>query len=239
MKPIAIFYHCLLFTGEPPSLSQTAFNIVRAQMAQLSESGLAEVASEIVIGINGGQDNLALGIAFPEKAKIVLHGHESRSELPTLVLLEQWISRHLGWHVLYFHTKGATHPIDDVSRPELGMSPADYFHFVAKWRNCMMDNLVNKWNRCVADLDSGYDSVGCHWMPNAGVNKRDNIWGGNFWWAASDFLSTLPPIMTLNTVKRPDLGSRERAYEAEHWIGEGSKLPVVKDYHPGGVINCP
>lgn len=222
MKPICVFYHCLFFTGDPPRLLRTAWPIVEEQMSVMQNSGLTDAASEIVCGINGGEESQKLAdTLLPAKAHKIYHGMDSHSELPTIFQLENWLKTHPNWYVLYFHSKGATRPAGDDYR--------------TRWRRCMMRNLVEHWKQCVTDLEHGYESVGCHWLTNAmypQVPKGQNIWAGNFWWATSNFLITLPSMMLRDRLRISGLYAAESCFEAEVWIGNGQRLPRVKDYHP-------
>jgi hypothetical protein len=141
--------------------------------------------------------------------------------------LQQWALEHPGWYVFYFHSKGASH-VDQ-----------NYLAFVARWRRCMMSNLVLNWRQCVLDLDNGYDSVGCHWMMNVGVPPKDNIWGGNFWWVKTDFMNTLTPITHRELIKTHGVNAPIARYEAERFLGAGTVLPKIKDYHVNGIGSCP
>ena len=118
MKPIAIFYHCLFYLGDPPEFLTNACNIVRGQMDALRETGLLEAASEMVVGINGGKESDEIAnLLFPNNAHRILHGLQCRNECRTIVALEQWAKTHPDWYVLYFHAKGATHaPMMDTAR---------------------------------------------------------------------------------------------------------------------------
>lgn len=227
MKPIAIFYHCLFYHGNPPSFRENAFKIIRSQMEALWDSGLWEAATEIVVGINGSDESKkVVDSIIPPKAKRIFHGLESKAENLTIVELEKWIPGHPDWHVLYFHSKGATHNgIDDYSR------------FSNSWRECMMNDLVVNWKTCVADLNAGAESVGCHFMRGM-ADGTQNIWAGNFWWATSNFLATVPSIFLRERIKTSGISAAESRYEAEVWIGNG-RLPIVKEYRPNGGNGCP
>lgn len=225
MNPIAVFYHCLFMHGDPPELRAPAFSIIQHQFTQLAESGLADAATEMVVGINGPVDESRdyARLAFPKKARMVFHGPRSFAENLTLVELERWLPDHPDWNVLYFHAKGATHPAgspygENVSRP---------------WRESMMQDVVLNWRNCISDLDSGYESVGSHFMRGL-CDGTQNIWPGNFWWAKSNFLSTLPSIFMRDRIKVSGIASAESRFEAEVWIGNGPRLPHVKEYRPTG-----
>jgi hypothetical protein len=95
----------------------------------------------------------------------------------------------------------------------------------------MMKNAVQNWRTCVQDLDSGLESVGSHWMTGDQTPPGQSIWAGNFGWAKSAFLATLPSIMERDRIKLSGIDSIESRYESEVWIGNGPRLPKVKDYH--------
>lgn len=192
-------------------------------MAALKHYGLLGAAQEFHAGINGGAE--AEGPArmlLPPKANRIFHGSQCRNECRTILAMEHWIAEHPGWYVLYLHPKGATHDAEF----EGGMRDV--------WRRCMMKHLVGNWQKCVADLNSGFDSVGCHWMTGKQTPPGQSIWAGNFWWAKSDFLKTLPSITLRDRIKLSGLDSLESRYESEVWIGNGPNLPKIKDYHGPG-----
>lgn len=225
---VAIFYHCLFYYGEPPELSMNALSIIRDQMDAINRTGLLAAAKELHVGINGGKESLDMArLILPPQARCTMHGLNSRNENSTILMLEQWLPGHQGWYVLYFHSKGATHANDDPMR--------------ARWRGCMM-RIVNNWQQSVSDLNSGYDSVGVHWMTGAATPPGQSIWAGNFWWSKSDFLVTLPSIMNRDRIKLSGLKHLDSRYESEVWIGNGPRLPRVKDYHPnwnpGKIATC-
>jgi hypothetical protein len=219
MRPIAIFYHSLFYMGDPPAIWQRAVDVVDVQMAQLKASGLADAASEIVVGINGGNESRDVAsLIVPSKARLVMHGLQSHNENLTLVELEKWLPGHPDWYVLYFHAKGST-------------SDPSVLSMRTVWRECMMRNLVERWRRCVQDLDSGFESVGCHWMTPPATPHAQFIWAGNFWWARSNFLRTLPSITQRTRIQQSGIGHIDSRYESEVWIGNGPRRPIVKDYH--------
>jgi len=227
MKPIAVFYHCLFETGDPPHLNDNCLRVAAMQIDQLNQSGLAEACAEFHAGVNGDANGISSLIApgiLPHRAQITYHGLKCRNECRTIQLIEDWLPTHRGWNVFYFHTKGATYPPGDG--------------FTGNWRYCMMNNLVWNWQRCVHDLDT-YESVGCHWMNK--LQHGDIIdtpyWGGNFWWASSDFLLTVPKLVTCGRVRtgQSRLDDYETRFEAEVWIGRG-RPPTVHDYHRNWVL---
>ena len=217
---LACFYHCLFMHGDPAAFREVAFDIVREQMEALRQSELLKALDHFVVGINGDKESLDYSnLVIPANAKRVLHGPQSKAENLTIVEIEKWIPGHEDWAVLYFHAKGCTHPEGDIFR--------------GNWRDCMMSRLVWNWQQCVAELDAGYESVGCHWMEFYQFVPRQRMWAGNFWWAKASFLATLPSIYLRPQIKQAGIGAFESRFEAEVWIGNGPRAPRRIDHHPG------
>lgn len=204
MKPLCVFYHVWI----PKKQSMW---IVREQINAIKESGLDSAASEIHIGVNRGYEYDVSSIA-PEKSHIHSYVDQRLGEMPTMFDLQSWLPNHDEWYVCYHHTKGISSSIDKS---------------VA--RRCMTEGVITNWKRCVSDLDSGCDAVGCHWLywPKNAVPKEHRLFGGNFWWAKASYLLQLPPLR----LKAHESG---RFFEGEIWIGRRGRMPIVKDYHPEG-----
>lgn len=223
---IAVFFHCLVFLGPSLKFAPSAVEIIREQMDALERTGLLASADHFEVGVNGGSESLvAVSMLIPNKAKITFHGLDSRNENSTIRLIEQWLPGHPGWYVLYFHSKGATWPYDDPLR--------------APWKRCMMRHCVLNWRRCVLDLKSGFDAAGCHWFIPPITPSPQRIFAGNFFWAKSDYLATLPSITQRARIKMSGLKSHDSRYESEVWIGNGPRIPKVMDYHPGWRLYSP
>ena len=226
---IAIFYHCLFFGGDPPNILPHACEVTCQQMHQVERTGLLAAASEFTVGINGGAESEEIAsLMISPKARRVMHGLESKNENLTLVELEKWLPSHPGWLVLYFHAKGATRS-----------SASEYDQYIAKWRACLMFHCISGWRSCVGTLENGYEAVGAHWMPCAGPAHNQNIFAGNFWWATSDYLRVLPSIYLRDRIRVSGIKSGESRYESEVWIGNGPRLPRVKDMHRARTRVCP
>lgn len=230
MKPIAIFYHGLFALDAPDNLMENAIHLISGQMAELKNCGLLNAASEFHVGLNGGLESLIVArMVLPAVAKVELHGLHCHTENRTILMIEKWLPGHADWRVLYFHAKGCTKPPGDS--------------FTSTWRACMMRHVVTDWRKCVADLDSGYDAVGCHWMSPPATPPGQHIFAGTFFWSKSSFLATLPSIMARDRIKQSGLDSPESRYEAEVWLGNGPRIPKVKDYHgpnwnPSKIATC-
>lgn len=205
MKPMAVFYHAWI-------PNRDALVIVNEQLAFLELGGLAEAASEVHIGVN--EDYATEIVEFaPDKAMIHAYRDQHLGEFPTMTVLQKWLSGHSGWNVCYHHSKGISHGIERKQAA----------------RRCMQDGVIMNWRRCVRDLESGADAVGCHWLfhPRDKILPGQRFFGGNFWWASQSYLSQLPPL-------RPLVHTDGRYYEGESWIGQGKRMPVTRDYHIPG-----
>lgn len=230
MKPIALFYHCLFLGGDPPQLFPAAPAIILRQMTELEKSGLLAAASHFCVGINGGDESRKIADkCLPGTAHKVFHGLQCKNENRTILELEKWLPFHDDWNVLYFHSKGATHSLDDP--------------MAAAWRGCMMKHCVTNWRRCVQDLDSGHDMVGVHWMEPPATPEGQYIFAGTFNWSKASYLLTLPSLMQRDRIKVSGLDAPISRYEAEVYFGNGPVKPHVKDYHgpgwnPGAWSTC-
>lgn len=220
-RPIAIFYHCLFWLGEPKKVLPLALWIVQEQMDVLSGSGLLAAAEEFHVGVNGGSEStkqlmerMPVGAKFGE---VKFHGLDCRSENLTILMLEEWVKTHPGWNVLYFHSKGATKPIWGKE----GM-------LATYWRNGMMADMVCNWRQCVTDLALGYDIVCSSWLWRQGDGTQ-NIPAGNFLWVKSEFVAKLPSILTRARIQQDGIGALSSRYEAEVYWGNGP-TPKVKEY---------
>jgi hypothetical protein len=182
------------------------------QMKTLEAVGLVDAASEIVVGINGGEDDADLArLLAPEKARVIAHGVGTGTEITTLNVLHSWAPAHPGWKVLYFHMKSASHPHAPNTR----------------WRLNMESHVLGNWRTCILDLAKGHDACGCYWLTpeeHPTLIQQHPFFGGNFFWAKSDYLATLPQLPPAEFVHR---------YEAESWIGSGPRRPRVKEYLSG------
>jgi hypothetical protein len=221
MIPIVIFYHCCFQIGD--KRLDAAESIIREQMTLLKSSGLEDAASEIHIGLNGGKESerFAKGI-FPSKALVTYHSLQCRSENRTLLMMENWCRSHKGEaHLLYFHSKGASYPLDSEYAKNK----------TSPWRNRMMDICVSQWRMCVKLLEK-YEAVGCHWLTGKGPDQSQSFFAGNFYWVRASFFRTIPSIMTRHRIKTSGMDALESRYESEVHIGNGPRLPRVKCFFP-------
>lgn len=212
MRPIAVFYHCILNGTVRPINTEFAIDLIAEQMQTLDACGLSRCSNEITIGVNGdGQDAEIVHMLAPPKSKVVAHGKGTGTEITTMNLIRDWVRHHPGWYVMYFHSKGLSHPENPNTR----------------WRLNMEQHVLANWRGCVLELDRGYDACGCYWLtPEEHPTMIQNhpFFGGTFFWTKSDYLATLPPLPEPEFVNR---------YAAESWIGSGPRRPRVKCFIDG------
>lgn len=111
-------------------------------------------------------------------------------EFPTLNLIHTFSKFHQNTNVLYLHTKGASYK--------------EEYDYIRDWRNFMMHFLVEKSEFCL-DCLNFYDTVGSNYLDNPRPH-----YSGNFWWAKSNYIRTLPPL------KLDD--NKENRHDCEFWI---------------------
>lgn len=155
-KPIIVVYHLYQAEGWQ--------QLFLEQMGCLYTSGLA-ANSTLHIGVNGKK-------AIPEILNTHVVYHRRRSEEKnTLLMLHKLALTNPTAKILYFHTKGISHPTKNQD----------------DWRMMMQHFLIVNWRLCV-DLLETKDVVAANWRtfqkPHA---------SGNFWWANAEFIGKLSP----------------------------------------------
>jgi len=228
MKPIAIFYHTVFFkTDGRPFIWSVKFN--EKYMKDLKDSGLLGASEYFLAGINGGAESEVYARCYLPRAKHLLHGKDCLSSNLTIEAMRDFCVKHPGWNVFHFHSKGLAHDTQEY---------AEYVEFESRWIRCMVNACIYNWKTCVADLEN-HESVGCHWMENVGNPPVDHIWGGDFYWATSDFIATRTPVSECPLVKQYGIRHFNSRATGEQYIGLGARKPSVKDYHINGIGQCP
>lgn len=184
--PIKIFYHVF---NPKPEFVQSLFN---EQIQRVINSGLLDEAKGMYVSITGSPE-----LKILEHPKITyLYQTRNTYEASTINLLrEHAISSDC--FALYMHTKGASY-IGHPSEPN-----------VIAWRHFMEYFNIDKWRNCVEALENGYDCVGVNWW---GDHKFPHF-SGNFWWTTSDYVRTLPVMIS----------DRLRC---EFWIGQNNPKAI-------------
>lgn len=204
MNKIAIFYHTCVNIGT----KEHATSIINEQVGLMRSTGLLDAAGLFVVGVNGDESDVQyVASLMPAGAVVIGNPPETwpAGEVQTMRMMRDYSLGNPGQNILYLHMKGLSHvpgsPTHDFNRD---------------WRHGMQNVVIKEWRHCNNLLDLGYESVGNWWN----VAPNGSYWAGNFFWAKSEFLATLPPILT----DGQNSGGR---YEAEVWIGRGHRLPNI------------
>ncbi len=168
-------------------------SILNEHIDALICSGILDCFATMYIGLVGASEQIerALKILHLRNVPFTVIAQEKEGyEQVTLSKIHGVIGQNVGF-VLYCHNKGAMHT---------GVN-AD------TWRRAMTFYNIYEFRECVQKMQCGYETVGIHWLTKELYANVDRpFYGGNFWWARTDYSTCLP---------RPKLNSR---YDAENWI---------------------
>lgn len=237
---IAIIHHVRISGGAHPANQFMEANgplhgphaqsVLTEQFEALQKSELLGNAQEYTLSINGTEHDVEIVRRITQgMGHIRLNKDGSAGELPTMDYIQSR-EKPPGWAILYLHCKGVSWPPGRVGWQER-----------QAWRRCMMKAVVWRWRECIEALKSGCDMAGAHWLtkeafPNNAAALPRPIWGGNFWWAKSEYLAQLPDLLSLE--QNMHLGWRYR-FQAEQWPTSG-RMPRVLDLasHWPGLTSC-
>ena len=93
-------------------------------------------------------------------------------ELPTLQYIYNFSLFNKDYYILYLHTKGVG--------KELNQCIEDQIEYMLYFNIC-------KWKDCIKKMESGCLTVGVDLLESPMLH-----YSGNFWWAKSDYISSLP-----------------------------------------------
>lgn len=162
----------------------------------LNESGLMPEFDEVRVGIVGCDENReAVKQALPPDWNVIIEACSGYEQV-TMNMID---TKEEAW-VFYAHTKGASNP-----------NPLRKL-----WRTSMTNGTIYGYKLCLKLLENGYDAVGLYWQ-----GRPQQHFSGTYWWATTDYLSSLRPIL-YNT-----------RFDAEMWIGTGRKGALIGDLCPG------
>lgn len=148
-------------------------------------------------------------------------------EYPTLEYLRQQVSTLTEPAAIgYIHLKGAGRP---------------HYAEVADWRRLMEFFIIDNYQHCVKWLARDHNVVGCNWTPVSWIKPH---FSGNFWWAESQYIKTLPPLphpkdchagaISAFTGQHYDGVERFR-FDHECWITSGKYKQ--KEMYSSGIIH--
>jgi hypothetical protein len=175
---------------------------VEEHCTALLEHGLFAALDEFYIGMVGSVEQrqevlrLVQGMGLDP---VVVTGSWDGWEQETLRHVQPW-ARQADGVCFYAHTKSAWNPSQ----------------INCDWRRSMCYFNVVRWEETSAGVGVDFDVAGCHWL--------DTMFGGNYWWASTDWLRRLPALRW------------DSRWDAEGWVALGES-PRVKDVNPGHPAN--
>jgi hypothetical protein len=188
-------------------------DIVEEQLLKIHAAGLWVRTERLFVGVVGsGHEEFDFD---DEKLEVVYRSADfQEAEFPTLTALQRFCSDH-ECLVYYLHTKGNFH-VSDATRD---------------WRHLMEYFMIERHEDCLRTL-ADHDACGVNLLIEPPSRA---FFAGNFWWARSAYIRTLPPLSSL----APN-GRRPDRHTCERWIGmnRAARLATlhqcpVDQYHSG------
>lgn len=122
-------------------------------------------------------------------------------EFYTLTKLKQYVNElEENVKILYCHLRGVTNPNNEC---------------ISTWRKYLVHHNITNHMKCLEALED-HDACGVDLITDD-VWPYANHFSGNFWWANSDYLKTLPQICDIDNPSAPQKATLR--HNAEFWIG--------------------
>ena len=118
-------------------------------------------------------------------------------EIPTLQFLYNYCNKNIEDNVLYIHTK-------NVGK-EINLCIEDQIEY-------MLYFLIKKYNTCLEKLKE-YNTCGCDLKQHPELH-----YSGNFWWARSSYINTLPSPAEFNDLIKYPNSLNSLRHNQEFWI---------------------
>jgi len=208
MKKIIIFSHNYLYNNWK--------TVIEEQLQKLLMSDLYLYSTEINYCVYSEEDatyseflEIIKNYDSLNKINIIRHS-VNEHEVETIYYLQQRVnSLEEDYNVLYYHTKGVT--------SELNHSDQDVnMDCVTSWRHLLEYFNIERWSYSIDRLEY-HDISGVLYIGDSGQYYQ-NYYSGNFWWARSSYIKTLPNIKEVyakQLIENSDLGRMM----CEKWIG--------------------
>lgn len=207
-------------------------DLLQDQLSRIFESGLYDnIESLNIILLSSDRRNLEWLKSITErfqKIHVILDENEHLAERVTLSKINDFAKeREENEMVLYMHTKGISYFLDE----DYSLS-GSFRRKQISWRKYMEHFNINLWKNAEKVLSSGFwDAYGVN-LGNASDYYNHHIhYSGNFWWATTDYLSSLNKEYFLE-----DLGRKDDRVYAEFWIGSGNQ-PRLYEAHESNINN--
>jgi len=177
--------------------------IFNSLLKNIQDSGLFSATKEIYIGVSGDTT-----FDTPQGTKLAICNPKIKDgEVETLKFLHE-MSKKVNGNFWYVHTKGSRWTKESHESK-----------CAESWRNYMEYFVIKNWSNCVKALKT-HDACGVEWSPSEWNGKM--LFSGNFWWARSDYISSIKtPMVEYDPYD-------EYRYKAEFLIGKNN--PKVKNF---------
>jgi len=192
MKPFKLFIHATNIVGKTIRVQEVLDDI----FSYIFSSGFINDCEQIIICTCGDP------IKLINHEKIKLQVIDDRWELQTLTLLQNFCFENTGYNVLFAHCKGTT--VNGI--PGTVMGNYDY-QKQDDWRKFMCYFNIAKYKECIKVLENN-DTCGVNYQID---EANRGFYSGNFWWATSDYIKTLPKVESINI--------SQNRYMSEKWLG--------------------
>ena len=201
------------------------YDIYTEQLSKIVDSGLLNKCSKLLIHFLGTSENLELAKKLITPFKNIEFCHDeqiSLFEFPSLKKMWNLANSEGEFYAWYIHTKGVSQ-INNEKYYGYEKNYDNLYSSVNDWRIYMeYFNILNH-NDCIEILDNKFDCCGCNWS-----NTPHKHFSGNFWWASSTYIKTLPNLDSL------DLNNR---HLAENWIGMSNPRKYNFYTNQAGYVN--
>lgn len=158
---------------------QITFDMI---MKEVKSSGLYDKCKEIRLGIVNNERNVIPDVRFNDPKFVVIgHGPTKLYERITLHTMRK-NSETNNCQYWYAHTKGISHFENNSEKK----------NFVIDWIKLMIYWNFTRWQNASNSLLS-HDTYGCEYTSNPTPH-----FSGNFWWANSQYIRTLPNMIGPN-----------------------------------------
>ena len=162
---IEIFYHMYCVSDCVDRFFKT--------YSKVKESGLLDICNNVNVVLVGDDKvgRYVTKINFLNKVKTICFSSDTKGEMNTLKTIQDFCQSARDSHVLYLHSKGASRGKNQN---------------IESWVNYMEYFLIEKHAVCLEKLKD-HDTVGVEFFE-----KPMKHYSGNFWWANSNYIKTLP-----------------------------------------------
>lgn len=168
--------------------------IVEEQIKRIRDSGLIDIVDRIYYCV------VSNGVHIIGSEKYYLLDYSDDMSLSESFTLNRIREKALEeeFKAFYIHTKGVTRP-DEMA--------------LQHWRYYMEYFCINCWHWCLEALNHA-DTAGVNIRVYGRQHKRFH-YSGNFWWANSSYIKTLPEL------SKEGYGREVNRWDSEFWIGDG------------------